>query len=476
MFSTGLLAFIFGFFSAWVLSVYKFRGSKYLSYFLVLPLAFPSYIVAFVYADILGLNGSFWIYISSLTNIPLKDLYMFDIMSIFGAILILSSILYPYIYIITYSALNFGFGSIMDSCRNMGFSLNRILFKVTIPVLRPSIVAGFFLVIMEAGSDYALVDYYGIDTFVTGIFRTWFGQNDLVSASKMAGILMFIIMTLLLVEKYQRIKLNYSINTKVVRAIRKENKKGIKAFLLFGFCFLPFFLGFLLPFFQILYWAFISLEFFDFNLIKLSLNTFYLAFIATIIIIVFAIYILFMQRIKFKNFLNVPISLLKSSYAIPGAVIAIGVLIFSSFLDKMFIDIGFMDKIFLSGSLIALIYAYCIRFLGIALSSFESSYSKISISYDELCKTMAKSNLTIFFKVHLNLLKPSIIFTFLIIFVEVLKELPLTLLLRPFNFDTLAIRVLEMNHQEMLIESSVPSLVIVLFSLIPVIILTKRLS
>ena len=485
MLGTGFLSVLFGFIPAWILNVYKFRGSRYLEYVLMLPLAFPTYIVGYIYSGIFGFTGSFWLFLVDIadwfylngiieTEFSLSEIALFDVMSLEGAIFVMSFVLYPYVYLMSKNSFYLGCNSLIESSKSMGFGLKSIFFKVSLSLFRPSIVAGVTLVMMEAGSDYGLVDFYGIDTFVTGIFRTWSGQGNLPAASKMASIFMLIIFFLVLIEKYQRKNMNYSSSTKDSKLILKEEKKGFKAFILFFICFFPFFFGFLLPFLQMLYWSYLSIDTINSDFIELSFNTFFLSFISALFLTCIAILFCFSHRVFYKKILSLPLQLLKMGYSVPGIVISIGIIIFIAFIDNFLIQINILDEILFGGSIFALVYGYSVRFLSIGINSLETAYSKIPNSYDEAAKSMGKTYSVIFWKIHRSLIKNGILVSYLILFVEILKELPLTLVLRPFNFETLPTLILKLNVQEMLIESSIPSLIIVLFSLIPVLFVTFK--
>ena len=474
MLGTGFLSFLFGFIPCWILQVYDFRGSSYLKYLLMLPLAFPTYIVGYIYSGILGLSGSFWLFLSELTGLTLGEVLLFDIMSFEGAIFVLSAVLYPYVYLMSKASFSLGNSSLIESAKTMGLGLKSIFFRLAVVFFRPAIVAGVTLVMMEAGSDYGLVDFYGIDTFVTGIFRTWSGQGNLEAASKMASMFMIIILLLILIEKYQRRHIQYFSSSKDSNPIQKEHKKGLKALILFFICFFPFFFGFLVPLLQMFYWAYLSIDTINKDFIELSLNTLWVAFFSATLLTFTALTLTFMQRLQGKKFLLFSIQILKLGYAVPGIVVSVGVIIFIAFIDNLLIELSIVKKILLGGTVFTLMYGYGVRFLGIGINSLETSYSKIPNSYDESAKSMGKTNKAIFFKVHIPLLKDGILVSFLILFVEILKELPLTLILRPFNFETLSTTIFRLNHQEMLIESSIPSLIIVFFSLIPVLFVTFR--
>ena len=396
MLGTGFLSFLFGFIPCWIIQVYDFKGASYLEYLLMLPLAFPTYIVGYIYSGILGLSGSFWLFLSELTGLTLGEVLLFDIMSFEGAIFVMSVVLYPYVYLMSKTSFSLGNSSLIETSKTMGFGLKSIFFRLALVFFRPSIVAGVALVMMEAGSDYGLVDFYGIDTFVTGIFRTWSGQGNLEAASKMAAMFMILILFLILIEKYQRRHIKYFSSSKDSKPIQKEEKKGFKALLLFLICFFPFFFGFLVPLLQMLYWSYLSIDTITKEFIQLSLNTLLIAFFSAILLTLLALTLTFIQRLQHKKTFLFPIQVLKLGYAVPGIVISVGVIIFITFIDNFLIDISVVKKILFGGTIFTLMYGYGVRFLGIGINSLETSYSKIPNSYDEVAKSMGKTNKTIF--------------------------------------------------------------------------------
>lgn len=477
----GLITAIVGFTSAWLTTLYKFPLVRVLEIALVLPLAFPTYIIAFTYDGMFGYTGSITQSVLKFFNLSLVEVYIPDILTIQGVIIVMSLVLYPYVYLISKASLLNQSSNALESARTLGSGSFRLFFKVGIPLAWPAIIAGTTLAIMEAISDYGAVNHYGVDTFTIGIFRTWDGLADQAASAKLAAMLMLFVLVIIVFERLLRGKKQYNSSSKQSRPLSKISLKGHKAFFAFIFCFIPIFLGFLLPFIQMTIWSFrYFTDVVDEHFLSLMWNSFILAGISSIIAIVFSLLITFNTRKK-ATWNNKTIQKLAMlGYSIPGAVIAVGVLIVIGWLDIKLIkslgSFGISTGLILGGTIVALVYGYVVRFMAISINSLESGYAKIPKSIDEAASTLNCNNLGILRRIHLNLLRPSIMAGTLIVFVEVLKELPATLILRPFDFDTLAIYALELVGQEQLQESAIPAMALVLIGLGPIILLMKTMT
>ena len=469
MFGVAFLTSIIGFGTAYVTSLFQFTGSRFFHYALILPFAIPTYIVAYVYGGMFDITGSVTTFILNLMGKTLDEVIFFDVMSIEGAIIVMSLVLYPYVYIISKTYLKAESSSIIDASKTMGLTNFQIFYKVIIPISRPAIVAGVILAVMEAVADFGVMDYYGVSTFVTGIFRTWLGMGSVEDASKLASMLMLFIFILIFLERYQRRNKRYQSSGKDFRPITKQKLTGFSNFFAFVVCFIPFFFGFLLPFTQMSYWFFLSYEdVIDEDFLTVLYQTLSLGIFSAIIITVLAFIITYNVRLHKSKIADNLTQISKLGYSIPGAVIAVGILSFFSIIDRSF-------DILISGTVVAVVFGYIVRFIAVSINNYESGFSKIPQSYDDACKTMQIGSFQTFFKVILPLMKSSMMASFIIIFIEVIKELPLTMILRPFNFDTLSVLSHELVGQAQVIESSVPAMFIVLFGIVSVLILAKKM-
>lgn len=470
MIGVAIITTLIGFSTAYITTMYSFTFSSFYHYALILPFAIPTYILSYVYAGMFDMTGSVTLFILDLLGKEnVTEVFFMDIMSIEGAIIVMSLVLYPYVYLICKTYLISESSSIIDASKTMGLSSWQIFTKVIIPISRPAIVAGTILAVMEAVSDFGVVDYYGVSTFVTGIFRTWQGMGSLEDASKLASMLMLFIFVLILLEKFQRRNKRYRSSGKDFAPISKIRLKGSKNLFANILCFLPVFFGFLLPFSQMSYWFYLSYEdVIDEDFITLLIQTLSLGIGGSIIITILAFIFVYNVRIHKSKLSDNLTQTVKLGYTIPGAVVAVGVLSFFSIIDKSF-------NIFITGSILAILFGYCVRFLAISINNYEAGFLKIPQSYDDACKTMNVSEFTKLRKVIIPLIKNSAMASFIVVFIEIIKELPLTMILRPFNFDTLAVHSHELVAQDEVFESSVPAMFIVVFGIISVLLLARKM-
>ena len=476
MLGVAILTSIIGFSTAYLTSLYTFTFSNFFHYALILPFAIPTYIMAFIYGGMFDITGSVTTFILDILGKDISEVVFFDIMSIEGAIIIMSLVLYPYVYLVCKTYLSFESASIIDASKTFNLSSWKILTKVILPISRPAIVAGVTLAVMEAVSDFGVMDYFGISTFVTGIFRTWLGMGSVEDAAKLASILMTFVFLIIVLERIQRRNKLYKSSGKDFRPIDKTKLTGFKNFLAVSTCFLPFFLGFLLPFIQLCFWFVQSYEeIIDEDFIHLLYQTLSLAFFSALLITILALLFVYNVRINQDKTSSTLTQIVKLGYSIPGAVIAVGILSLFAIIDRYVIDLV-SDTFLLSGTIIAMVFGFCVRFIAIAINNFEAGFSRIPSSYDDAAKILNVGDFKTFRKVFIPLLKNSAFAAFIVIFIEVIKELPLTMILRPFNFDTLAVRALELTQQAQIIESSVPSMFIILIGMISIVLLAKNMN
>ena len=470
MVGVALMTSIIGFSTAYITTMYSFTFSKFYHYALILPFAIPTYIVSYVYAGMFDITGSVTMFILGLLGKEnVTQVFFMDIMSIEGAIIVMSLVLYPYVYLISKTYLIAESSSIIDASKTMGLSPWQTFRKVIIPISRPAIVAGTILAVMEAVADYGVVDYYGVPTFVTGIFKTWYGMGSVEDASKLASMLMMFIFILIFLERFQRRNKRYKSSGKDFAPICKIPLKGRSNIYASVFCFLPVFFGFILPFTQMSYWFMLSYEdIIDEDFLTILMQTLSLGIGGSLLITVLGFVFVYNVRLHKNRVSDNLTQIVKLGYSIPGAVVAVGVLSFFSIVDKSF-------NILLSGTVIAIVFAYCVRFLAISINNYESGFSKIPQSYDDACKTMNISQRKQLLSVIFPLIKNAGFASFIVVFIEIIKELPLTMILRPFNFDTLAVYSHELVGQAQVYESSVPAMFIVILGIISVLLLARKM-
>ena len=475
--ATGLLAAFLGAGLAWVIAAYNFPGRDFLSWGLILPLAIPPYIGAYVYQGMFSYTGPLQTFLRNKFQLRLSQQY-FDFMNIRGAIFIYTIFLFPYVFLMTRAFLSKQSASLLESSRLLGKSDNTIFFKIILPLSRGAVVAGSSLVMMEVLNDYGVVKYFGISTFTTAIFKSWFGMGDLPTSVRLAVMAMLVIFVVLFIEKLLRGGRKYSYSTSNIRPVSRRKLEGSRKVLAQLFTYGVFFFGFLLPTAQLLYWSFLSRSGGLMETLHFAFTSFLTGGGAAILILTGAVIIATTARMSSNFVSNLLARVTILGYSIPGAVIAVGVLLFMLQLDGFlsFLQTGFGIKanVVLSSTLVMLIFAYAVRFMGIAFNSVNSGYEKIGESYFEASRTLGKGVTETFFKIDLPMLKPALMSGFLLVFIEIMKELPLTMILRPFNFDTLATKAFEYASDEMIYRAADLSLVLIFFSAAAIYLITHH--
>ena len=478
IFFQSIFVIFFGVSCAWIVTKYKFPFRKIIDLFLLLPLSIPPYIAAISYGEIFDYSS----YLQTFSRQNFANVIPHDflnIRSLPGVIFIFSITLYPYVYIISRAAFSEISNTYTDIGRTLGLKQANIFFKVILPLAIVPILGGVILSILESLNDFGTVQYYGISTFTTGIYKTWVGLGDINLAAQISIFFLFFIFIIIFLQKrfffYEKkdLKISSYKETKLKFLSKSQN-----IFLIF-FCLIPPVLGFFIPFVFLLLNSIKSLEFFILkDTIVNTLNTVFLGLSVSLIINILSLLINYSVRIK-KTKINLFFNKISSlGYAMPGSIVAIGILIPFTFLDN-FIIIFFQNNLqlnieaFFTGSIFILCFAYIVRFFTISQTNLESSFNRISNNIDDTARVLGKKPLPILFNIHLPLMSLSILLTLILVFIEVVKELSATLILRPFNFDTLAIQVYEYASEEKIIESSVPSLIIVVLCVIGIIFISR---
>ncbi len=476
MIGVGVLTTLIGFTTAYLTSFYTFSFSKFFDYGLILPFAFPTYIIAFMYNGMFGITGNITTWVLNLMDKNLSEVVFFDIQSVQGAILVISLVLYPYVYLVCRTYLNFESASIIDAAKTFNLSSWKILKKVVLPISRPAIIAGATLAMMEATADFGVMQYFGVNTFVTGIFKVWEGMGSIEDASKLASMLMTFLFILIILEKFQRRNKVYKSSGKDFRPIVKTKLTGSSNFFASFICFIPVFFGFILPFIQLSVWFIQSYKtVIDDEFIDLLVKTVQLGLMSATAITIIALLIVYNARLNKDKTSSSLTQIVKLGYSIPGAVVAIGILSFFGILNTYVFEVLSLDFI-ISGTVIAVLFGYIVRFMAVSINNFESGFNRIPQSYDDAAQISGIGKFKTFVKVFIPLLKSSAAASFIIVFIEVVKELPLTMVLRPFDYNTLAIRAFELNEQSQTVESSVPSMFIVIIGIISVLLLIKNMK
>jgi iron(III) transport system permease protein len=451
---------VFGIATAWLVTQYRFAGSQWLDRLLMMPLAIPTYIMAYAYSGIFKM-------------LERHHIVSLDIRNMTGLIFILSFALYPYMYAVCKTSFLLQNASLLEASRVLGKNRSTTFLRVALPLSRIAVAGGISLVVMELLNDYGAVKYYGVDTVTVGIFRTWFSMGDLNTAVRICAIALAFVVMLILAEKIQRGRKILSESASTARKTIPASLEGISSFTAFLVCAVPVLLAFVFPLMQIIYWSALSYrESLNTDFIRYAFNTLLLAAIATLLCTVTAIIFNFSKNWEFSRLVKIMSRLATTGYAIPGAVIAIGVLIPALYIDRYLAP----DYSILNNSVIFLLFAYVVRFIALPNNTLEANFKKISPQIISASRVLGKGSLTTLFKVQLPLLKPGIMYALLLVFVEVIKELPLTLILRPFDFSTLATRCFQMANDERIAESGIYALIIVAAGMLPVFLLNQLLK
>ena len=469
--------FIIGVPAACICALYRFPGKGLIELLLLLPLSMPAYIIAYTYTGMLEVGGPVQQLLRDSFDLSYGEYWFPEIRSLEGAIVMFSFVLYPYVFLLTRSSLLNQSANIVDAARLLGASRWQCYSSVILPLARPSIAAGVILVLMETLADYGTVQYFGISTFTTGIFRTWFGYGEAVTAAQLSSLLMAAVFMLFLVEKYLRGRIRFNGNTSAERSREALTLHGKAAAAAISLCLIPAIFGFIIPLRQLISWAIETAdEMLDAHFWQLTWNSLLLAISAAALTLVIATILAYARRISKSTLLKSMINLCAMGYAVPGTVIAVGAIILLSSVDNWLIDtlreqFSIESGLLLTGTIFALVFAHTVRFLSLALQTVDASLSKISHSIDEASRLLGNSIGQTLRRIHVPLIGGGLLSAALLVFVEVMKELPATLIMRPFNFNTLAVRAYELASDERLADASTAALAIVMTGIIPVILL-----
>ncbi|MCM3759211.1 iron ABC transporter permease [Alkalihalobacillus oceani] len=476
--SVGLLATFLGVVLAWLIAAYDFPLRAFFRWALLLPLAIPPYIAAYTYQTMTSYTGVVQATLRNSFDYRLPP-GLIEVMSLRGAIFVLTFFLFPYVFMITYSFLARQSASYVENAKLLGHNGFSLFFRVVLPIARPAIISGMMLVVFEVLSDFGVASYFGVQTISTAIFQTWFGLYDVDSAIRLAAWLMVIVVSLFVVERFLRRKRQYAVTTTQQKPLSRQQLKGARGWFAFTLCTVIFCLAFLLPFTQLLIWSSWTFDnvwradFFD--LIQNSIRA---ALLATVFVLLFSLLAARTVRMLPSTLAYTVSRLMTAGYAIPGAIIAVGVLAVciqaDDWLSPLYEAAGKpADSLVLSMSLAMLIIGYVIRFMATGFNAIEAGYEKTPRSYTEASQLLGQGSLRTFFRVELPLIKGTILTGAVLTFVEVVKELPLTLLLRPFNHETLSTRTYQYAMDERIYEAALPSILLILISMISVLIIYK---
>ena len=480
MLGVGAGVLVLGVGPAWVTTMRRFPGQRLFEWALLLPLAMPAYIIAYTYTGMLDFSGPIQSQLRTWFGWRYGDYWFPEVRSRGGAIVMLSLVLYPYVYLLARAAFLEQSICVLEVSRTLGCTARQSFYRVALPLARPAIVAGLSLALMETLADYGTVQYFGVSTFTTGIFRTWLGLGEEGAAAQLSALLLVFVFLLFMVENWSRT--HYHHTSQRYRPLPGHPLKGWQTGAAFAMCFIPLLLGFLLPVAQLLHWSIATAEkMVDASFATLIFHSFSMALSAAVLALALALLLAYGKRQQPSPWMNFAIRAAGLGYAIPGAVIAVGVMIPFGLVDNT-VDawlrrhFGVSSGLLLSGTVFALMFGYLVRFLAVSLNTVEAGLGKVRRNMDDAARSLGLGALAALRRVHLPIMRGSLLTAVLLVFVDVLKELPATLILRPFNFNTLAVRTYELANQERLADASVSALTIVLIGLLPVILLSRSIA
>ncbi len=477
LFSVLILTFLIGTGSAYLVSFYKFPFSNFFKWALILSFAVPPYIYAYSLTAFFENYGTAYSILKNLfgeANYN-RSIPKFD--GMFGVILSISFSLYAYVYILARASFLYQSQNLIDLGKNLGFTKFKTLYSIILPAARPAIVAGQSLVAMETLAEFGAVDFFSINTLTTGIYNSWITFDDLAFANQLSFFLLLFIFALFVLENLSRKRAKYHMNSRGgFKQKQKIKLSGFKSFMAFMFCFIVLFLSFLFPLSQMLYW---TLKFpenlFDLEIIKLLINTLYLVVLSSLALIIFALLSNYGNRVTRDKTLKILSILSISGYAIPGVILAVAFITFIAWFDESVIkNLGFFSiKNIFIGSILGLVLVYIVRFYSLAFNGIKSGYEKINISVDESSYLLGYSKSKTFLNIHIPFLRNSLLFVCILISLEIIRELPITLILRPFNFETFATTAYISASEDLLEAAAVPSLFLILIATSFIIVTSK---
>lgn len=478
----GVGVIVVGVATAWLTVMHEFPGRRFFEWALVLPLAVPAYVLAYVYTDFLQFVGPLQSALRQAFGWSRADYWFPDVRSVGGAMTMFIFVFYPYVYLLARTAFIERASGMQEAARTLGLGPWRSFFRVALPLARPAVVAGATLALMETLADYGTVAYFGVQTFTTGIYRAWFSLGDRVAAAQLAASLLAFVVALLLIEHASRGRARFHNTSGRQRPLAAARLHGARAAIASALCALPLLLGFVLPAGLLLRLALTGGDAqFGEHFVTLAGNSFVLAGLTAALAVGLALLLAYGARVS-KGLLARSLNrLVGLGYAVPGSVIAVGVLIPVTRLDNWLAGqwlsfFGSNPGLLLTGGIAALIYAYLVRFLAVALQSVSASLLKVTASMDEAARSLGANSRQTLWRVHLPIVRGSLLTAALLVFVDVMKELPATLVMRPFNFDTLATQAYTLASDERLGEASTAALAIVAVGLLPLIFLSRQIA
>jgi iron(III) transport system permease protein len=466
---------VVGLCSAAAVTLFDFKGRKIFEWALLLPLAMPAYVVAYAYTDFLQFSGPLQNTVR--TALGVQGRVFPEVRSLGGAVLVFTFVLYPYVYLLARTALGERAMHLMEAARLLGAPLRRRIVKVALPLARPAVAAGVALALMETLADFGVASYFGIQTFTAGIYKAWLAMDNRIAAAQLATFLLILVALLLRLEYRAQARMRFAASRGASKSSSESQPitlRGRRMMMAWAVCGVPVLMGFVLPVLFMLRplaagWTELAWD----QFLTWSLNSVRLGAITALLAVGLALLLAFSVRRGADVFSRAAVQLVGLGYAIPGAVIVVGLLLPLGWLQAEFPQSG--AGYWVTATSLGLVWAYLVRFCAVALQSVQSGYARIPSSFDDSARMLGTSDAGLALRVHWPLLKRSTAAAGLLVFVDVMKELPATLVLRPFNSDTLAVVAYQLARDERLGEAALPSLALVLVGLLPVILLSRTL-
>ncbi len=483
MLGVGAGVLLLGVGTAWLVTMCTFPGSRIFEWALLLPLAAPAYLLAYTYTEVLDYYGPIQTLLRELFGWQNAADYWFpNIRSLWGAIAMLSLVLYPYVYLLARVAFLEQANCTLEASRALGCNPWQSFRKVALPLARPAITAGLALVLMETLNDFGTVQYFGVSTFTTGIYRAWFGSGERQAAAQLAAVLMMFILGLILIERWSRRQARYYQTSSRQQQLSTYSLQGHRSIGAWFACITPIILGLLIPGGLLLQMTLTERTArFKSSFFVLANHSFLLASVTAGIAVILSFFLAYGVRLQGNPLLRLGVRISSMGYAVPGSVIAVGILIPIAWLDNS-VDawlrstLGLSTGLLLSGSIASLIMAYLVRFLAVSLSTVETGLGKIRPTYDDASRSLGQGTLNTLTKIHVPILESSLFTAVMLVFVDVMKELPATIVMQPSNFETLAVRVYQYAEDERLLEAAAPALAIIVVGLLPVLVLSWQIA
>jgi len=483
MIGVGVITLAIGLATAWAVTMCEFPGRKFFEWALMLPFAVPAYVIAYVYTSLLDYAGPVQIALRDWFGWQSAADYWFpEIRSLGGATIMIGLVLYPYVYLLGRAAFLEQSPSLFAVSRSLGHSALSTFFKVVLPIARPAIAVGLSLVLMETLNDFGTVDFFAVQTLTAGLFDTWMNLGNLGGAAQIATTMLMFVVLLVTLERYSRRRQQQFAARDNREPLHRFTMSFSRQMICVVVCAVPLVLGFVIPGATLGYYAW---EYFDVSwnpdFLRNTMNSLFLSGSAALTTLVIGVTLAYSRRLHNTRGMQVLMRLSSLGYAMPGAVLAVGVIVplagFDNWLDSLMRDyLGVSTGLLLSGSAFALIFAYTVRFLAVSAGSVESALQKVTPSMDMASRSLGHSPGKTLVKVHLPMLRGTLITAALVVFVDCMKELPATLILRPFNYETLATYVYQFASDEQLYHSALPALIIVLAGIIPIILMNRSIS